>query len=172
MHLTFWFALFWNWPCESNGVASGNTASPSCVSPGGTHFQGDSGFIGLRSSDGFWFERQNWTSCWLPEAVGRASASPWALPLRCARSHNTCYCSDRNHGVRKGKLVPWNSGTQYGGRQRRKQQIQNVRQVKGLGSERISGKVGKRATVAWVGISAAASCPAQEAPSLSTERGL
>lgn len=53
VHLTFWFALFWNWPRESNGIASGSTANPSCVSPGGTRFQGDSGFIGLRSSDGF-----------------------------------------------------------------------------------------------------------------------
>lgn len=132
MHLTFWFALFWNWPHRSSSVAAWRTAKPSCMSPVGSHFQG--GILPLLGSAArmvwkvklyqLWAQRDGRKS---PVSILPASSSSAArFSLKWDKTY---YQSDRNQGTWKRKKtgIVKLQETLYGGRGGRKQQINNVR---------------------------------------------
>lgn len=95
----------------------------------------------------------------------RSPLSLWALPLlHFSRFNNTYYQAGRNRGVWKRKKTGIKlRNTIWGKRGEEAADDRKCEEGKALGSEQISWKMGKRATVAWTGIYEPVLCPAQEA---------
>lgn len=156
--LPFCFALFSNGPHESDGVASQKTTKPRWISPVDSHFQGNSGSAARMASG--WKGKTVWAWAHTAERRAQCLFSLWALPLlHVPCFNNTGDQPDRNQGVwKRKKTVPTEPRNTRG---REKAAGIKCEVGKALGSNQISWKMGRRATVAWVGIYDPLLCSAQ-----------
>ena len=166
MHLTFWFILklatlkVMAWP-------PGKQLNPAMCHLWTVIFRGEFWL--------YWAQQQAWLLVWKaqlyqPGLTGtvrrpRPPFSLWALPLlHFSRFNNTYYQSDRNQGAWKRKKTGTVKlrNTIWGERGKEAADIK-CEDGKTLGSEQLSWKMGKSATVTWMGIYEPVLCPAQEA---------